>query len=190
MIQINLIPPELRTARRAGSLQVPWRPIGLTAAALAVLLSVWFPAVNLLRAGGIARLRKEQQALEPQRQELEKLQKDFQRLKQRAEALQSVKGPQAQWAPRLMLLSESVIPQVWLTQLEYGQEGKGLRLKGSALVVAGGDGRAQVTRFLQQLKEQPGFQDWFRNVDLESVEHRYLQKEEVADFVLLLEPTG
>ncbi len=189
MIQINLMPPELRAARRAGSLRVPWRPIGLAAAALAVLFSVVLPLTNFLRARSIDRLRGEWKTLEPQSRELEKVQKDFQQLKRQAEALQSVKAPQAQWAPRLSLLSEALVPQVWLTQLEYAQ-GKALRLKGSALVGAGGDVRGQVTQFLQQLKDRPGFQDWFQNVELESVEHRTIQNEEVVDFVLLLAPTG
>ena len=190
MIRINLMPPELQAAARAGSsLRLPWRPIGFAAAGLVALASIGFPIVNSLRAGSLERLRKEWQTLEPQKQSMQKVQQSFLQLKQQAQAIQSVKAPQAQWAPRLSLLSEAVVPQVWMTQLEYMQ-GKSMRLKGSALVGAGGDGKAQVTKFLQHLKEQPAFQEWFRDVELESVEHRYIQNEEVVDFVLLLAPTG
>ena len=105
-----------------------------------------------------------------------------------------VKNKQAQWAPRLALLSEALVPQVWLTRLEYVQ-GKGLTVQGTALVGSGGGGgegeiSGQVTKFFQQLREQPGFQDWFSNVELKSVEHRPIKEEEVADFTLLLTPTS
>lgn len=190
MIKINLMPPELIAARsKKETLTVPWREILIAAVVGVVGISVWLPSQNMRRSRAVERLRGEWKALEPQQKKMAEVEENLQRLQRQADALQAAKNTQAQWAPRLELLSEAVVPQVWLTQLEYVQ-GKGLRVQGTALVGSGGDGGGQVTRFLQQIKEQPGFQDGFSGVELESVEHRHIKEEEVADFVLLLTPTG
>jgi len=179
MIQINLLPPEMRVAARgSAAAQLPWRRIGFWVAGLAMLISVVLPLNNGLRAHRLERLRGEWKALQPQ---LEKL--------KQAVILQGVKAPQVKWSPRLALLADALVPQVWLTHLEYAQ-GKNLRVEGSALVGLAGDGSGQVTQFMQHLKERPEFHQWFDNVELESVQHRQIQNEEIVDFVLLLTPTG
>ncbi len=189
-IKINLMPPELIAARsKKEAVTVPWREISIAAVVGVVGISVWLLLGNLKRSRALEQLRGEWKVLEPRQQRMVEVEESVQQLQRQADALQAAKNTQAQWAPRLELLSEAVVPQVWLTRLEYVQ-GKGLRVQGTAMVGSGGDGGGQVTRFLQQIKEQPGFQDWFSGVELESVEHRHIQEEEVADFMLLLTPTG
>lgn len=188
MIKINLLPPEVIAARsKKEAVTLPWREIGIAVAVGAVVISVWLPVENMRRSRELKRLQAEWETLEPKKKKLAEVRESVQRLQLQADALQAAKSKQAQWAPRLALLSEAVVPQVWLTRLEYVQ-GKSLSVQGTALVGSGEGG--EVTRFFQQLKEQPGFQDWFSNVELKSVEHRYIKEEEVADFVLLLTPTG
>ena len=194
MIKINLLPPEMIAANsKKETVQIPWRGIGIAALIGVVGISVWLPLQNGRRSRSLERLRGEYKELETKKQRLTGVQQSVQQLQRQAEALRMVKNKQAQWAPRLALLSEALVPQVWLTQLEYVQ-GKGLTVRGTALVGSGGSGEeevsGQVTKFFQQLREQPGFQDWFSNVELKSVEHRPIKEEEVADFVLLLTPTS
>ncbi|MDO8730248.1 MAG: hypothetical protein Q7J69_03565 [Candidatus Omnitrophota bacterium] len=192
MIKINLMPPELIAARsKKEAVTLPWREIGIAVAVGAVVISIGLPLENLRRSRELKRLQAEWETLEPKKERLTELQQSVQQLQRQADALQTAKNKQARWAPRLALISDAVVPQVWLTRLEYVQ-GKSLRVhvQGTALVGSGGDvdGGGHVTRFLQQLKEQPGFQDWFGSVELKSVEHRHIKEEEVADFVLLLTP--
>lgn len=189
MILINLMPPELRPAAGFHLEQLPWRRIAFSGAGIALLITIGLPAGNLLRSRGLKRLQSQWERMQPDREKLASLQESLRGLKQRAEALQGVKAQQARWAPRLALLSDALIPQVWFRHLEYAQ-GKGLRLEGSALVGSAGDAGGQVSQFLQHLKEQPGFHPWFREVELESVEHRHVQNEEVADFILRLTLEG
>ena len=141
----------------------------------------------------MGRLRAEYKEVESKKQRLTEVQQSVQQLQRQADALQAAKNKKAQWAPRLSLLSEALEPQVWLTKLDY-EQGKSLSVQGTALVVsspaAEGEAGGQVTKFFQQLKERPGFQDWFSEVELKSVEHRHIKEEEVADFTLLLTPTS
>jgi len=190
VIRINLLPPEVIAANsKKEAVTVPWREIGIAVVIGVVGVSVWLPLENMNRSRSLDRLRAEWKEMESKKQRLT----EVQQLQRQADAFQAAKNKQAQWAPRLALLSEAVVPQVWLTRLEYVQ-GKSLSVQGTALVGSGGGGEGetggQVTKFFQQLKEQPGFQDWFSNVELKSVEHRHIKEEEVADFVLLLTPTS
>lgn len=194
MIKINLMPPEMIAANsKKETVSVPWREIGIALVIGAVAVSVWLPFENVRRSRSLGRLRGECKEIESKKQRLTEVQQSVQHLQRQADALRVVKNKQAQWAPRLALLSEALVPQVWLTRLEYVQ-GKGMTVQGTALVGSGGSGEGevsgQVTKFFQQLREQPGFRDWFSNVELKSVEHRPIKEEEVADFVLLLTPTS
>lgn len=190
MIRINLLPPELRPKKQRTVVHLPLKQIGVGAGALALLVTVLLPLNNALRSGSINRMKTELEHMGPELNKAAELQATFQRLKRQTEALQWVTTSKSHWAPRLNMLSDAVTPQIWLTQLEYAPEQGLLRVRGNALVSSGEDRSGQVSKFLQLLKEQPGFSDLFRDVELESVEHHYIQNEEVVNFVLLLRPTG
>ena len=193
MIKINLLPPELIAARsKRGTVTVPWREIGIAVIVGVVGISIWLPWENMNRSRALKQLNAEWKEMESKKQRLTEVQKSVQQLQRQADALEAAKNKEAQWAPRLSIFSEALAPQVWLTRLEYVQ-GKSLSVQGTALVGSGvgGEGEVggQVAKFFQQIKEQPGFQGWFSDVELKSVEHRYIKEEEVADFTLLLTPT-
>ena len=189
MIRINLLPPELRVTQVGRRVSVPWQPWAKGALGLGIGISCWLLFSNQLHAYGLSRLKAEWERLQPERVRFERAQEDYQRLKKGAEILSTVKAPETNWAPRLNLLSDALVSEVWFRALAYSQ-GQPLRLEGSALVDSSGDSKAQVTQFLQRLKEQPEFHKWFRDVELKSVEHRQIHQEEVVDFTLLLVPTG
>ncbi len=191
MIRINLLPPEMRVVTRGGTAQFPPGRIAFWAGGLVLLISVLLPLNNGLQAHRLGHLRREWKSLQSQNEKLKQVQEGLQALQRQAEALQTIKATPAKWAPRLALFSDALIPQMWLTHLDYTQ-GKSLRLEGSALVgsAAESDSSGQVTKLLQHLKEQPGFHQWFSDVQLESVQHRQIQNEDLVDFVLLLTPTG
>jgi len=189
MIKINLLPPEMRVTTQGRVAQLPWRRIAFGAGGFILLISVALPLNNGLQAHRLKRLQAEWKSLQAQNGKLKKVQEGLQALQRQAEALRTIKATPAKWAPRLALLSDSLMPQMWLTHLQYAQ-GKGLRVEGSALVGSAGDGSGQVAKFLQHLKEQPEFRQWFSDVQLESVQHRPIQNEDTVDFVLLLTPTG
>lgn len=190
MIRVNLLPPEARKAEPGAAVALPWKPLAMGAGGALALLTVALAAGNQWQAGRLERLRKEWEQVQPRRLELEEKQKRFQQLQGQASVLERVKAPKGRWAPRLNLLSDAVVPQVWFTGLNL-VPGEPVRLEGSALVGSGSaESGAAVSKFLQQLQEQAGFPDWFSAVELKSVEHRQIKQEEVVDFAILLTPTG
>ena len=185
MIRINLLPPEIRSARSARAFRMPWRFAGFWAVGAVVLLSLALLFFNGAQAGSLRTLQAEWRHLEPEKKKLEQVRQDIQALEKQAEALQRMKGPEGNWAPRLSLLSDTVVPQIWFSSFS-GSQGQALRLEGSALAAPDADHNAAVTQFLQRLKEHPDFSRWFRSVELLSVAHRKIGDTEVVDFTILL----
>lgn len=232
MIRINLLvqtaqaaisPKEFRRSALAWLTLLPWKRIGVGAAVVVGLYSVWLFTTTQLKARALAKLTQEWQVLQLQRTQLEQTQAALTALKNRAGVVDTIKAPEAQWAPRLNLLSDSLVSQLWFTYLGLemvdalenqaaasaplpsargNMRGRAnplpvlppakipaLLLKGSALLKAQGTG-APVSRFLQRLKDHSEFNHWFKEVGLNTVEHRQVNKEGVSDFVMLLYPTG
>lgn len=189
MIRINLLPPEARKTAAGQKVSIPLRPIGLGAGGFVALLTVGLVVGNVWNAGRLSRLQQEWDQLQPQKAGLEQKQMLLKALQGQAGVLEQVKAPKGRWGPRLNLLSDAVVSQVWFTGLLIAP-GQPVRLEGSALVSGSGESGAAVTKFLQRLKEQPGFHDWFSAVELQTVEHRQIGQEDVVDFAVLLTPTG
>ena len=189
MIQINLLPPEARKAAPGRKVSIPLRPIGIGVGGFLAVLTLVLIAGNAWNAGRLTRLKQEWERMQPQKAQLDREQSQLQMLQGQAGVLEQVKAPRGRWAPRLNLLSDAVVTQVWFTKLTV-EPGQPVLLRGSALVSDAGESGAAVTKFLQRLKEQPVFQDWFKGVELQSVQHRQIKQEEVVDFAILLLPTG
>jgi len=188
VIRINLLPPELRPKTEGRKWRIPWRQTGYAAAACVAVYSGWLVLVPGQLAQRITRTQAELERLRPEKARFLEVQGSVQSLRRRGEAVQAIKAPDAQWAPRLNLLSDALVPQVWLTRLDYTGD-QDLLVEGRVALDSPNDS-GQVSRFMQQLKEQPDFSRLFRDAELQSVEHRQIESQEVVDFVLLLRTTG
>ncbi len=218
MIRINLLPQGAKRPAVLSFDQASLKILGKSTLSLMAVASVGLLLSNGLHAWTLGRLTAEWDRLQPEQVRFEKAQAALKALKSRTEILKSVKAPEAQWAPRLNLLSDALVSQLWFTSLEFGIPPPGskapveapvsvskkppikkiqpppkvvvsLVLRGSSFVADTGSG-APVTRYLQRLKEQPEFRRWFRGVELKSVEQRQIHQEQVSDFEILFFPTG
>ena len=213
MIKINLLPAGTRPSSARSVGVFPWKKFGTPLCVLVVLYSIVLLGVRQLESGALTRLTAEQESLKPQKAQIQKAEAALRALQNRAAVLQGLKVPQVQWAPRLNLLSDSVVGQLWFSSLVYesgtapkkesapskeAPPKKGpdlspggvqvLRLEGSAFVAAD-EKSSPVSRFLQRLREHPEFKRRFSGLDLKSVEHRKVQEQEISDFVITLYPT-
>lgn len=205
MITINLLPPAVRRSAAHRSLAaLPWRPVGGGALGLLVVYSAWLLIGNHLQHRTLARLTAEWATLAPQQGTVERTRARLEAAQRRAAALQALKGPQARWAPRLNVLSDSLVAGLWFTGVQYGMPPEGsegqppdpslpttprLWVTGSAIVLAEGED-APVKRLLQRVQSHPEFAQWFHSIELKGVEHRRLGQESISDFALMLVPSG
>ncbi len=118
MIKINLLPPTVRQARGAARvLALPWRQIGMGLAAVIVLYSLGLLAFNFFQNKTLARLVAEWEGLQPQRMAFEQRQAVLDTLQNRSSAIRSMKSKEAKWAPRLNLLSDALVRNLWFSHM-------------------------------------------------------------------------
>lgn len=229
MIRIDLAPHPIQETTDVSPLtHIPWKSVGILLSVFCVGSSVVLGVFNQLQARTLRQLSSDWQTLQPRIKQLEATEAAIRALANRAKVHQMLKAPEAQWAPRLNLLSDGIVSQLWFTSLRFEtvkpeksvavavppsegsrkKPGKSspkssektkveeklsstpaLVLVGSALVASTGGG-SPVSRYLQRLKAQPAFSQWFREVELKSVQQRQVQQEPVSDFVITLYPTG
>lgn len=208
MILINLLPGG-RRGRAWPTVTVRQGVVGL-AAALA-LMTVW---LGLWRFGverAHRRLDAEWSALGATRSQVADGRARVDALERQAQRLARAKTERAQWAPRLNLLSDTLVPGVWFTRLtlapvdaklsaKVSPKTKGPRpepsppagrrlellVAGTALIPQGGE-PSPLAALLRSLKQHPEFTRWFDAVELKSVERRKVGPLDVSDFVLRFE---
>lgn len=122
MIRINLLPPEVGRPTSAAAKQLaelPWKRIGIGSLGLLGLYTVWVLAAVQMQSGALARLTAQWGALQPERSRLEQTQASLRALQNRTSVIQSLKQPEAQWAPRLNLLTDVLVSNLWFTHLVF-----------------------------------------------------------------------
>jgi len=121
MIRINLIPPSARKA--AASIlptRLPLRSIAIAIGVLVVVISLGIMISQRSSTAALKRLVVEWEDLRERRMEVEGVQQSLKALGSRATVMESVKGEGAKWAPRLNLLTDALVANLWFTELQYG----------------------------------------------------------------------
>lgn len=117
MIRLNLLPPEARKAAKSASMAqlaaLPWRQIGIAVAGLLVVYTVLLAVTVQRQKGQLSRLTSEWDTLQPEKVRLDETQAALQALRNRDAVLKALKAPEGQWAPRLNLLSDSIVADLW-----------------------------------------------------------------------------
>jgi hypothetical protein len=120
VIRLNLLPPGMGAKGSAFPLaSLPWRPIGIGALALLVLYSGWLFFQNRSLSGKVARLTSEWESLQPRQAQIDQTLAALQALQNREAALKTLKSPEGQWAPRLNLLSDCIVANLWFSGLLF-----------------------------------------------------------------------
>lgn len=121
MIRINLLPPQMR--RAAGPLLklagLPWREIGIGVGAILLLYTGRLLWMTHAQSQALAHLTAEWKALQPRQAKLQETRGRLNALKNRSTIMQGVKAPEQQWAPRLNLLSDSLVANLWFTRFAF-----------------------------------------------------------------------
>lgn len=193
MIEINLVPEQLRKKRRAAAMVeslggLPKELIlGIVVAFTLVLILVFlgFQAYAGLRIAKRNDFNRQLAAIDAEKKNVEKVLAEMKTLKERAKTLETVVAPyNIFWAEKINVVSNEVPRGVWLTKLAL--EDKYLIIEGSAVSKT----KSEITdihSFMARLKANKDFMTKLKNLDLDMIKARNVDTLTVADFKIKAE---
>ncbi|MFH1837470.1 MAG: hypothetical protein ABH862_05105 [Candidatus Omnitrophota bacterium] len=199
MIEINLLPKELRKAKKV-SLELEKGPMVRVAVTILLLIAGFHFLVVFLAGQNRAEsevLTAEWNRMEPEREKTGMLTKDALEIEKRLDAIRSITDNKFDWTKLLNSLNNAVIPKIWLSELELKFEvlekkGKGkiskkepasISITGHALG-SSQEATSSVAKFITSLKENKDFADCFSEVELQNMRTREIAGEETMRFIL------
>ncbi len=184
MIEINLLPEELKLKAKKLNFSLERKDMlcfALAALALLVIMHLCLAVVLIAKSYQLNTLNKEWRVLEPQRKALEAAKKEFDALSEGSRIAERLLKQRINWAQKLNCLSIDLPSGVWLVELSL--TAKGLILKCSAISLKKEE-MVLVNKFIDSLKNDPGFFRDFTSLELSSVQVRTIGGYDVVDFIL------
>lgn len=196
MIEINLLPQELRVSTDKKAPEYPLVLIGSLLLATAIIVSLFFSFSNKGVASKYSELEARASALKEGRKQAAALSSEIKVLEDRLEVTKKIASPKVDWAEMLSGLNESMIPNLWLTgfmpQHNIGSKNRGAIDQNnlSSLEITGfAVGRSEATsivgRFIQSLKKNKRFYQYFKDIDMRYTERRNVEEKDVMFFKLV-----
>jgi len=193
MIELNLLPKELRTKKKRRStvkthVVSVWAIVAGLAAAIVLthLLLVLLVRINTDLS---KTLEDKWQQIQPQRKRTEKLTAEISALERRVMAIREIAKPGLNWTKLLSGLNQAVIPNIWLSGLKLKfSDSAGEKDLPSTLYINGyalgksEEATAYVGKFITSLKETKDFSGYFDVIELQDMKNRNITGEEVMLF--------
>ncbi len=163
MIQVNLLPEEMRKIERMRKVKVNVALlVGAAAAAAAVVIGVILFVVGR-RMRDLAEVRKRLREITPQREEAEAAIKKKQELGRELGALDAFSDRRLLWGRTLNAISDAMPRELFLGRIGYSSKPPVLlTIKGEAVPGAGNE---KVVEFIESLRRTPIFIDAFPHLD-------------------------
>ena len=186
MIEINLLPEELRVkvrVKQAGSYVDPLDLVKGAFLILAVLLllNICLAGLSVIKNIQVANLNSKWEKLGPQRKVLDDLNKESSIVTQDAKVIESLSQQRISWPEKLSALSLKLPSGIWFSQLKISQ--KEFTLQASAISLQKQELNL-IRKFMDNLKNDSSFIKDFDKLQLNSVEKKVIGGYEVADFVI------
>jgi len=123
MIELNLLPQELKRKKRTLELpEIPIIPIAACIIGALVFVQLFLGGLILMSKAQLTGLEKTWQSLAPEKAELDNIKKELASRARMTEAIDGLIEEQPNWARLLNEMSNSLTPNIWLTELECGEE--------------------------------------------------------------------
>lgn len=212
MIEINLIPPEMKkkelpfqAARLSGlNLQnLPVFNIIVGLAAMVVAIQVLLFVVGIIGTTRLNALTAKYNALLPEKNIADTLKAKVDDINKRSAAIDELMARRFDWARKLNSLSDAMTQGIWLSEVSYDERpggrmraapGRAGRAQRQAMTMpgmivmtgyaasAGDQGTALVGRFIKSLRESDEFFSDFSGIELVSVKSDKVENQEVMSF--------
>ena len=187
MIELNLLPDELKIKRKQS---VEWQELPIVPVIAWVTVGVIFlhaASVSVVEMNKkyLNTLKEEWGSYEPKRKELDSLKKKVEDVNAKVKAIDELTEGRLIWAKKINSVSDSMLPNIWLSTFSYSDEGNKAVLLLEGYVSGGSEeGTASVGRFINSLKKNENFFSDFEEVELEDIKRSMVEKQEVMKFRL------
>ena len=185
MIEVNLIPPELRKKEQKFKIAVPKETLYLVGGAIAVVLIL----IHIILIGSLvvkkvkySSLNKEWQKILPEKKRIDALKEDQKWISDKTKAVNRLtKEGRISWAKKLNMISDELPQGVWLRNVDFS--GVDLIVEGSS-VSTKGEEVVLIYKFTTALKNNSDFYSDFKDLEVGSITSRQIKSIEISDFIL------
>jgi Tfp pilus assembly protein PilN len=183
MIEINLLPPELKIKQAKAASFDPRYLVYLLPLVVGVLLfiHVALGMYALLRGYQLGALNRQWQKIAPQRQELDTFKKQYEAVAEDTKIAATLASWNINWSEKLNKLSLALPQGVWFQNLSVTP--KELVLKG-AVVSLEKQEMVLLNKFLDGLKKDQGFIKNFKSLEVTSFQVRTIGSFDTLEFTL------
>jgi len=196
MIEINLLPEELRVKAKAkvkakpketqvsqSSLEKTKYLFYLAPLIVGVLLvtHILLAGITIFKNNQLGMLNSKWRTLEPQRKNLADFNQEYASFSEDEKTVLQAVQQRVSWAEKLNRLSLFLPSGAWFSELNFSSGNFTLKV---SVISLQKDEMGLVNRFIDSLKNDPGFFKDFITLEIGSVEKRTVASYEISDFVL------
>jgi len=188
MIEINLLPPELRSKAKRAEVVKPTgkQPVYLlyiipALLAILVCVHVYVAVTDAVNGRQLSSLNDKWKSLEQRRKEVAEFKKEFDAATNNINTIQQLTGQRINYAEKLNKLSLYLPKGVWFVDLVLDQ--KNMVLKGSVVSLQKEEFNL-INGFIDSLKKDYGFIKDFNSLELSSIQRRVIVAYDIVDFIL------
>lgn len=190
MIEINLLPEELRKKKSAPflnlNLEAEKLKFWVTGGAVGVLVFIVLvlSLTSFIRKAQISNLAAREKNFSARLSQVDSVNKEIAVLKAKMSALDQLTKRQFLWARKLNQLSDLVLPGIWFTHVYTDSENR-MMIEGS-VVSKSEEAMASVGKLMKNIKDSQEFFRDFKNIKLESVQRKNKEERDIVDFKIAL----
>lgn len=194
MIEINLLPEELRKKKRQ-PLKLPKLPaLPIVAGIIGFLIFIQVLLLIMVQAkkASFNSLNKRLTSISASSAEAKALENRLKEFSSKVDAANRLSSSRFNWAKKLNDLSDSVVSGIWLRRIYVKRTESSAKsavptqlliLEGSS-IVSGAEEPGSVGKFVNSLKDNGSFSEDFDEIELTKVERRKIGRTEVIDFII------
>jgi len=188
MIEINLLPQELKTGPQSKKIGVispnPRQVLSIIALIFGILLCIHLClfAVTIFKNSQFNILNNKWQKLEPQKKMLEGFNKEYALLSEDALASQQLLEQRIAWSGKLNKVSLDLPSGIWFNEISLSP--KDFTLRGSIVSLQSQEMNL-IKIFMDNLKKDTVFFKDFSNLELGSVQRKTIGSYDIVDFILV-----
>ena len=185
MIEINLLPEELKSKREKAARSIESRRILYfipLVFGILIIIHLYLMVALIAKNLQLSKLNNKWQGLQPQRKILEDFKKGYEGLSDDASVIQQFTVQRIGWSAKLNKLSLSLPSGVWFREISVSR--KDFILRGSAISLQKEEMNL-INKFIDNLKKDSYFFKDFNNLELTSVQRKVIAGYDIADFTLV-----